>query len=116
LSEQRSRMLGVFARTRFTEVNPVPERELRGRLVDILLTGREPTEEEALLIGLLEPLGLIDRVVPKENRRTARKRAKEIAEYGLAGTAVRVSVREVQAAVMAAAIASTVAASSGGSS
>ena len=114
LSEERSRMLGVFTRTRFTEVNPVPERELRGRLVDILLTDREPTEEEALLIGLLEPLGLIDRVVPKENRRTARKRAKEIAEYGLAGTAVRDSVREVQAAVMAAAIASTVAAASGG--
>ena len=52
--------------------------------------------------------------MPKENRRTARKRAKEIAEYGLAGTAVRDSVREVQAAVMAAAIASTVAAASGG--
>ena len=44
LSEERSRMLGVFTRTRFTEVNPVPERELRGRLVDILLTDREPTD------------------------------------------------------------------------
>ena len=79
-----------------------------GPLQGVLVTGREPTEEEALLIGLLEPLGLIDSVVTKDQRRAARKNAKAVAEHGLAGSAVRDSVRAVQAAVIAAAIVPTV--------
>jgi len=77
---------------------------LRERLREVLVGGREPTEDEALLVGLLEPLGLIDSVVTRTERRAARARAKAVAEHGLAGTAVRDSVRAVQAAVVAAAI------------
>ena len=78
--------------------------ELRQRLHDVLVTGRAPTEEEALLVGLLEPLELIDRVVPKDQRKAARQRAKEIGQHGVAGTAVRQAVQEVQAAVITAAV------------
>jgi hypothetical protein len=108
LSEEHSKRLGVLPTTRFPTIDATPERELRERLQGVLVTGREPTEEEALLIGLLEPLGLIDSVVTKDQRRAARKRAKAVAEHGLAGSAVRDSVRAVQAAVIAAAIVPTV--------
>lgn len=77
-------------------------------LAGALLANREPTEEEALLIGLLEPLGLIDSVVPKDRRRDARKRAKPVAEQGLTDSAVGDAIRAVQAAVIAAIAASTV--------
>ena len=46
--------------TRFPTVDPAPERELRERLGDVLLAGREASEEEALLVGLLGPLARID--------------------------------------------------------
>lgn len=104
LSEQHSRMLGLFPTTRFPEVDPGPERELRQRLADVLVGGRMPSDEEALLVGLLEPLGLIDRAVPGHARRAARRKAKEIGAPGLAGTAVRDVVREVQAAIGVAAV------------
>jgi hypothetical protein len=74
----------------------------------VLLADRQPTEEEAVLIGLLEPLGLIDSVVPKHRRRDARKRAKAVAEQGLTGSAVRDATRAVQAAVLGAIAASAV--------
>jgi hypothetical protein len=109
LSEHRSRVLGIFPRTRYPEVDPHPEFELRHQLFDVLVTGRAPTEEEALLVGLLEPLGLIDRLVPRDHRRAAHRRAQEIGEPGLAGAAVRAAVREVQAVVTAAAVATTAA-------
>ena len=108
LSEEHSKMLGVLTTTRFPTIDRAPERDLRERLRDVLLTDREPTEEEALLVGLLEPLGLIDTVVPKDRRKDARKRAKAVAEQGLTGTAVRDAIRAVQAAVIAAIVASTV--------
>jgi golgi phosphoprotein 3 len=113
LDEQRSKVLGLFGRTRWPEADPAPERELRARLREVLVTGREPTEEEALLIGLLEPLRLVGRVVEKDERKTAGRRAKEVAEQGIAGTAVRDAVAAVQAAVMTAAIVPAITASSG---
>ena len=76
-------MLGILPTTRFATVNPAPERDLRERLRNVLLADREPTEEEALVVGLLEPLGLIDSIVPKDQRKDARKRAKSIAEQRL---------------------------------
>jgi hypothetical protein len=111
LSEDRSRVLGIFPRTRYPEADPHPEFELRHQLFDVLVTGRAPTEEEALLVGLLEPLGLIGQIVPKDRRRAAQRRAREIGEHGLAGAAVRDTVREVQAAVVVAAVVATTAAS-----
>jgi hypothetical protein len=108
VSEEHSKMLGILTTTRFPTVDPSPERNLRGQLAEVLLADREPTEEEALLVGLLEPLGLIDSIVPKDQRRDARKRAKSVAEQGLTGTAVRDAIRAVQAAVIAAIAASTV--------
>ncbi len=108
LSEEHSKTLGILPTIRFPTVNPEPERDLRERLRDVLLADREPTEEEALLVGLLEPLGLIDSIVPKDQRNDARKHAKAVAEQGLTGTAVRDAIRAVQAAVIAAIAASTV--------
>lgn len=107
LSEEHSKRLGILPATRFPTIDPAPERELRERLQAVLVTSRDPTEEEALLLGLLEPLGLIDSLVTKDQRRAARKRAKAVAEQGLAGTAVRDSIRAVQAGVIAAVVAST---------
>ena len=104
LTEERSKVLGLFPTTRFPEADPLPERELRARLLDVLVSGRAPDEEEALLVGLLEPLGLVDRVVPKEDRRRARSRAKEVGERGVAGHAVRQAVQELQAAVLVPAV------------
>ena len=75
----------------------------------------EPTPHEALLIGLLEPLELIGRLVPRDRRRDARRRAKAIAEQGIAGEAVRDAIRAVQAAVMTAVIAASTAAATSAS-
>jgi hypothetical protein len=97
LAEQRTRLLGFVPMTRFPTVDPAPERELRDRLRDVLLADRDPSEEDALLLGLLEPLGLIDSLVARGQRRAARKRAKAVAEQGVAGNAVRDAIHAVQA-------------------
>jgi hypothetical protein len=113
LGEERSKILGLFESTRFPEADPAVERDLRERLGAVLVTGREPTEEEALLIGLLHPLGLIEKVVARADRQAARARAKAIGATGIAGTAVRDSVRAVQAAVVTAAIVPAVSVAAG---
>ncbi|MGH3897862.1 MAG: GOLPH3/VPS74 family protein [Pseudonocardiaceae bacterium] len=114
LAERRVTVLGLFASTRFPEADPGPERMLRSRLRDVLLDGRTPQEQDALLLGLLVPLGLVDRLVERRQRREARKRAKEIAAQGIAGRAVSDVVRDIQSAVMVAVIVPTVGGDGGG--
>lgn len=107
LAEQHRKVLGLVPVTRWPAVDPGPEQELRARLRALVL-GAEPTAQEALLLGLLEPLGLVDGLVERGERRDARRRAKAVAEHGIAGTAVRDSVRAVQGAVTAAVVTAAV--------
>lgn len=100
LTEESSKVMGLFSRTRFPTADPGPEEQLRGRLTEVLLDGRAPTEEEALLVGLMLPLGLVDRVVPKSERGIAARRAAQVAEQGVAGGAVQQAVKDLQLAVL----------------
>jgi hypothetical protein len=118
LGEQRHKTLGVFSSTRYPELDPGPERELRGRLRSVLVEGAEPDTHTALLLGLLAPLDLVGRLVAREQRKAAKARAQEVADRGAVGTAVADAQRAAQAAVVAsitaATVASTTAATAGG--
>jgi Golgi phosphoprotein 3 (GPP34) len=108
LTEQRSKILGLFPSTRFPEADPEPERTLRTRLREVMLGTRAPEEDDALMLGLLDPLGLLDRLVERPHQRAAKNRAKQIAETGIAGSAVGDAIREINAAVIAASVAGAV--------
>ena len=104
LTEQRSKVLGLFPSTRFPQSDPEPERALRSRLRDVLLGLRAPQEYDALLLGLLDPLGFMEQLVDRSQRRDARQRAKQIADTGITGNAVSDTMREIHAAAMIAAV------------
>jgi hypothetical protein len=107
LTEEERRVLKVFRTTRYPEADPEPERALRARLAAILLDERDPGPQDALLLSILMPYDLVKRLVPRERRREAGKRAKEIADQGVAGKAVEAAVKEVQAAILLAITVST---------
>jgi hypothetical protein len=109
LRRDESKVLGLFPRTRYAELDAGPERALRDRLVGILVEGAEPDRRSALLLGLVRPAGLIGELVPREQRKAATRRAEEVAESGLVGTAVDRAVRDVQASILTASTAAIVA-------
>jgi hypothetical protein len=111
LGEERHKTLGLFKSTRYPELDPGPERELRARLRAVLVEGAEPDAHTALLLGLLAPLDLVGRLVEREHRKAAKARAKAVAESGTVGTAVAQAQRAAQAAIVASITAATVASS-----
>jgi len=118
LSDERRKVLGLFPSRRFVEADPAPEREVRERLHAALVHGAEPEPRTAMLVALLEPTGLVERVVPGEHRREAKRRAKAIADRGVVGGAVDDAIQGVQAAViggMTAAVVASTATTTGGS-
>jgi Golgi phosphoprotein 3 len=112
LEEERRKRLGLFETVRYPERDPEPERRLRAAMTEVLVSGREPTAYEAMLASLLHAYDLVKRVVPKDDRREAGRRAKQIAEGDAIGAAVGSTVSEVQAATMIAVVAATTAATS----
>ena len=76
----------------------------------MLLDGREPEPRTALLVGLLRPNDMVAKLVPRDRRKEAKRRAEAIADSGLVGDAVKDAVEGVQAAVLAATLAATTAA------
>jgi hypothetical protein len=109
LGEERRTFLGLPAGTRYPERDPRPERALRERLHRVLVEGAEPSGHDALLVGLLRTLNLVDASVAKEHRRAARARAKEVADRGVAGGAVQQAVQvQMMLAIMPAMVVATV--------
>jgi hypothetical protein len=108
LDAERSKTLGLFKSVRFPQRDPEPERALRAHLRDVLVERAEPTEWDALLLSLLVPLDLVKRVVDRSERKAAEARAKDIADRGPVGDAVRKEVqKEVTAMIVSSVVVTT---------
>lgn len=111
LTARRERVLGLFEVERHTLADPAPRADLVGNVRQALLSDAAAEPRTASLIALMSSCGLVDRVVPKEERSAARARAKAIASGDLGSRAVSSAVADVQAAVMAGVTAAIVSAS-----
>ncbi|MFF4771853.1 GOLPH3/VPS74 family protein [Microtetraspora fusca] len=107
LSEEQTKILGIFPSTRYPELDPTPEREVRHR-VQSVLDGATPDERTGVLIAVLHAAKLDRKAFPDASR----QRIKEIAEGEWAGAAVRKTIASIYAAVTAGAVAATVVATS----
>jgi hypothetical protein len=116
LREESGKMLGIFPTTRWPADDASHEAAVRQRLHDVLVVGLEPDPRTAALVSLLLAVDGVHKVVPSDDRRAVKRRAKEISDGAWAADAVKKAVQEVQAAVTAAIVASSTAAVAGGSS
>jgi hypothetical protein len=116
LDERRHKLLGLFSTTRYPELDPSAETELRARLRGVLVDGVEPDARTASLLRLLVPMDMVKRLVERAERKVAGARAKAIAERGPVGAAVHAAVQEqiTMAVIGATLVATSTAASSGG--
>ena len=112
---ERGKVLGIFPRTMWPTSDMGPEEDVRERLQTALIAGLTPTEHTVALIGLLEATGLLTKVVPSEDKKSLRRRAKELTEGDWTARAVTQAIEEVTAAAAAAASAAASAGAHGGS-
>lgn len=117
LERRTSKVLGVFPRTTWPAADVRHESEVRQRLQDALVAGRDPDPRTAALVALLTAVDRAHKIVDRGGlpARTVKKRAKQLAEGQWASDAVKASVQASQAAVMAAVTASSTAAATSGS-
>lgn len=106
LAPERVTVLGLFSRTVWTTRDPRPEQDLRERLRSALIDGLTPTERTVALICLLQVTGHLPKVVPTDDRRALRARAKALVDGDWAARAVKQAIDEVYAATASVAVVS----------
>ena len=106
--EELGRAFGILPRKRWPAMDPAHESLLRAELSQVLIHGVEPTPRTAALVSMLAAVDAASKVVPSDNGRAVKRRAKQIAEGQWAGVAVRKAIETVQAGGSAGAIGAAV--------
>jgi hypothetical protein len=98
LERVESTVLAVFPRTSWPAVSSAPEDEVRRRLEGALVHGTTATERTVVLVALLRFVNLLPKVLPDQDRRSVRRRAKQLTESSGVARAVQRALDEVAAA------------------
>lgn len=110
MPEER-KALGLFPLTRHRLRYPAGVERVAAEVRRVLAGGR-PADDRATALVAIVATAVLDRLVPRAERRAARKHAKELAESSPVAAAARAVIRETQAAVIASVAAAAGAASS----
>ncbi|MEV5001670.1 GOLPH3/VPS74 family protein [Nocardioides sp. LML1-1-1.1] len=110
---RKEKALGLFPVTRY-DVRDTARRDRVLDRVRAVLAGGAPDETTGPLVALLQAGDVVKKLVPKDERRAAVRRAKEVVQGDWAGTAVRQAVVAATTAATTAISASAMVAASGG--
>ena len=116
IEKKDEKILWLIPTKRYPTKNPIPENEVRSRIIDIVLHNKQADERSLMLISLINSCSLIKEVFAKEDRKIAKKKIKEIVKGENIGNAIIDQVNdEIMVAIIAATTAATVAATSSSS-
>lgn len=109
LRASEDKILLLFARKIYPEVNPEPERRLIERLRQAIFTdSRDIDPRTVVLVSLANSTGLLKVVFDKKKLKGRKARIKEIIDGEITGKAAKEAIEAMQAAVMVCCIMPTV--------
>jgi hypothetical protein len=115
LREKEDRVLGLFKRRIYPELNPKPERALKERLRRAIFEdGARVDPRLTILISLAHSTRVLEAVFPKKELKARRKRIEAIDNGDLVGKAAKEAIEAMHTAVIAAVAVTTVAAAASG--
>lgn len=103
LSEHQGKVLGLFPHRTWPALDRGPEDEIRRRLQSTLVVGLTATERTVSLVGLLHATRHLAKVVPSDEPRVVKARAKSLTEGDWVAKAVKQAIDDAAAAGAAAA-------------
>lgn len=105
LRADEDKVLLLFTRKIYPEVNPGPERELIGRLRYAIFTDtRDIDPRTVVLLSLANSTGLLKVVFDKKKLKGRKARIKQIVDGEITGKAATEAIQAMQAAIMVAVI------------
>jgi hypothetical protein len=111
LRASEDKILLIFTRKIYPEINPEPEREMIERLRKAIFTdATDVASRTVVLLSLVSKTGLLNVVFNKKDLKSRKARIKQVVDGEMTGKAAAEAIQAMQAAIMAACTASVVAA------
>jgi len=105
LRTKEDKILGIFSRTVYPELDPGPEREIDGRIEEAILRESEPVDPRtAVLVALAHSSGLLKGVLDKSRLKKHKDRIEKISEGQVTAEATEGAIEAMRAAMTAAAL------------
>lgn len=105
VSHEKEKVLWLFERQVYPEVNPKPEQELRQAMRDAVLTDSDEVQPKvAIAVALANSAKLLPQVFSKQELKDRKQRIKQLENGELVSKAAKEAVQAIEAAVMIAAI------------
>jgi hypothetical protein len=105
LRATEDKILLLFTRKIYPELNPIPEKRLIERLRQAIFTdSRDIDSRTVVLVSLAEGTGLLKVIFDKKELKGRKARIKEISNGEITGKAAKEAIQAMQAAVMVACI------------
>jgi hypothetical protein len=101
LGAEKARVLGLFPVDRYPSLDDAVERDVRGRLEDVLARGATPDERSGALISLLYAVGALPKVFPHLDKGDLKRPGKEISAGNWAGEQVAQAINNMTAVIVA---------------
>lgn len=100
LKLEKSKVLWLFTREAYPEINPAPEKEIRARMHEAIMGETPPTPETATLIALSQATGILPRLFDRQTLKSRKKRIDAILKADFTGSAAASAISALTAAIM----------------
>jgi len=105
LRADEGKVLLIFSRKIYPELDPGPEREVVERLRKAIFTDTEELDPRTtILVSLADKAGVLENIFDKKELKARKKRIEKIGEGSMTAAAVKEVVEAMQAAVMVATV------------
>ncbi len=103
LNREEGRFLWVFRSRRYPTIDGKLEKEVKLRIMSVLLSDEIPDPRDIVIIGLVDACGIFSELLSARELERARGRIEQVRKLDLIGQAVAKSIWEIQASLAMAA-------------
>jgi len=96
LRREEHRLLWVLGKRRYPVADASEQREVKRRVLDIILSDEIPDPRDVVIIALADACKLFDEILGPRELRSARPRIEQVAKMDLIGQALVAALREVR--------------------
>ena len=99
LKRVEEKLLWMFGTRRYPMVDGGEEREVKRRIVNVLLSDEIPDPHDIVILSLAETCGVLDRILSSQELKGAEKRLRQVERMDLIGQAVTRTVHDIRASI-----------------
>ena len=96
LERREGRFLWVFRSRRYPVIDGKAEREVKRRILGVLLSDDIPSPRDIVIIGLAEACGILQELMPEGDYAAARQRIDQVRKLDLIGQATSHAIHDIE--------------------